>query len=140
MKIVEANIKVRYQETDQMGVVYHGNYLVWFEIGRTEFLEALGFKYAEMEKEGIVSPVVDANLQFKSPIRYGDDVVIKTWVDQYDGLKVVYAYEIVDGEGKTAVTGTTSHVCVKKDSFRPVSTRKKFPELHQAYIQAKGDL
>ncbi|MBB6452804.1 acyl-CoA thioester hydrolase [Salirhabdus euzebyi] len=139
MKIVESEIKVRYQETDQMGVVYHANYLVWFEIGRTDFIEALGFQYHELEEQGIVSPVLDANVQFKSPIRYGQKAYVKTWVDQYDGLKVTYGYEIVNGKGETAVTGKTTHVCVTKDRFRPVSTRKKFPQLHEAYLKAKGE-
>jgi acyl-CoA thioester hydrolase len=136
LKIVETDINVRYQETDQMGVVYHANYLVWFEIGRTAFFEALGFQYAAMEEQGVVSPVVDANVKFKYPVRYGQTAKVKTWVEDYDGLKVIYGYEIFDGNGRTAVTGTTSHVCVKKDTFRPLSTRKKFPELHEAYIKA----
>ncbi|GAA0496355.1 thioesterase family protein [Salinibacillus aidingensis] len=139
MKVVETDIQVRYQETDQMGVVYHANYLVWFEIGRTRFLEELGFQYHEMEKEDIVSPVLDADVQFKTPVRYGEQARVKTWIDSYDGLKVVYAYEIRNGNDEVSVTGKTSHVCVKKDSFRPVSTRKKFPALHEAYLEAKGD-
>ena len=60
MLISETNIEVRYAETDQMGVVYHANYLVWMEIGRTKLIEDLGFKYAEMEKDGILAPVIDA--------------------------------------------------------------------------------
>lgn len=68
MKVVETPIQVRYQETDMMGVVYHANYLVWFEIGRTAFIEELGFKYSEIEKQGVVSPVIDANISFKHPV------------------------------------------------------------------------
>ncbi|SET38224.1 acyl-CoA thioester hydrolase [Salinibacillus kushneri] len=139
MKVVETDIKVRYQETDQMGVVYHANYLVWFEIGRTAFFEELGFQYHEMEKEEIVAPVLDADIQFKTPVRYGEKAIVRTWIHEYDGLKVVYAYEILNGSGEISVTGKTTHVCVKKDTFKPVSTRKKFPDLHQAYLEAKGD-
>ncbi|MYL33276.1 YbgC/FadM family acyl-CoA thioesterase [Pontibacillus yanchengensis] len=139
MKVNETEVKVRYQETDQMGVVYHANYLVWFEIGRTAFIEDLGFYYHDMEESGIVSPLVDANIQFKKPLRYGQTATVKTWLDYYDGLKVIYAYEIQTPEGEAAVMGKTQHVCVKKENFRPVSIRRVFPEWHKAYLAAKGD-
>ncbi|SDL70905.1 acyl-CoA thioesterase [Sediminibacillus halophilus] len=140
MKIVKTPIKVRYQETDQMGVVYHANYLVWFEIGRTSFIEELGFQYHEMENLGVVSPVVDADLSFKHPIRYGEEAFVDTWIKEYDGLRVSYGYRIYNAEGNTAVTGSTRHVVVKKESFRPVSIRKSLPDWHQAYLDAmKGE-
>ncbi|MFZ0473952.1 MAG: thioesterase family protein [Halobacillus sp.] len=136
MKVVETPIQVRYQETDMMGVVYHANYLVWFEIGRTAFIEELGFKYSEIENQGVVSPVIDANISFKHPVRYGDEAVVKTWVDEYDGLRVTYGYEVVHGDGRLAVSGQTKHVIVKKENFRPVSIRRSFPEWHEAYLAA----
>ncbi|MDC3416282.1 acyl-CoA thioesterase [Aquibacillus salsiterrae] len=136
MKMTKTPIKVRYQETDQMGVVYHANYLVWFEIGRTAFIESLGFNYHDMEQEGIVSPVIDAHMYFKQPIRYGQDAFVKTWIEEYDGLRTTYGYKIEDGEGNAAVTGSTKHVIVKKESFRPVSLRRVFPDWHQAYSDA----
>ncbi|ARI77405.1 acyl-CoA thioesterase [Halobacillus mangrovi] len=136
MKVIETPIQVRYQETDMMGVVYHANYLVWFEIGRTAFIESLGFKYAEIEKEGVVSPVIDAQISFKNPVRYGEDTKVKTWVKHYDGLRVTYGYEVVHENGETAVSGETKHVIVKKDNFRPVSIRRSFPDWHAAYLEA----
>ncbi|WP_077621866.1 acyl-CoA thioesterase [Sediminibacillus massiliensis] len=138
-KSVKTTIKVRYQETDQMGVVYHANYLVWFEIGRTAFIEELGFKYHEMEQQGAVSPVVDANISFHHPIRYGEDAVVETWINTYDGLRVEYGYQIIDLNGEVAVSGNTKHVVVKKDNFRPVSIRRVFPEWHEAYLKAMGE-
>ncbi|WP_117169561.1 acyl-CoA thioesterase [Paraliobacillus sediminis] len=136
---VRTPIQVRYQETDQMGVVYHANYLVWFEIGRTAFIEELGFRYFDMEEKGIVSPVVDAHMYFKQPIRYGQPANVETWLEAYDGLRTTYGYNVVDEEGNIAVTGSTKHVIVKKDNFRPVSLRKTFPEWHLAYQKAMGD-
>ncbi|WP_138414651.1 acyl-CoA thioesterase [Aquibacillus sediminis] len=133
---VRTPIKVRYQETDQMGVVYHANYLVWFEIGRTAFIEELGFKYQDMEQDGIVSPVVDAHMYFKQPIRYGEDAYVETWIEEYDGLRTTYGYQIIGENEKVAVTGTSKHVVVKKDSFRPVSLRRSFPDWHEAYTNA----
>ena len=72
MLISEKKIEVRYAETDQMGVVYHANYLVWMEIGRTNLIEDLGFKYAEMENDGILAPVIDVNISYKQPMKYGE--------------------------------------------------------------------
>lgn len=135
MDTIRTPIDVRYQETDQMGVVYHANYLVWFEIGRTKYIEMLGFNYSDMEKHNIVSPVTDAQISFKKPIRYGEQAIVETWLEKYDGIRTVYGYNIMDEEENIAVSGTTQHVIVKKENFRPLSLRKAFPEWHQAYIQ-----
>ncbi|QAS50897.1 acyl-CoA thioesterase [Halobacillus litoralis] len=136
MKVVETPIQVRYQETDMMGVVYHANYLVWFEIGRTAFIEGLGFNYSEIEKKGVFSPVVDVAVSYKKPVRYGDEATVRTWVETYDGLRVSYGYEVVLANGDIAVSGETKHVIVKKENFRPVSIRRNFLDWHEAYLSA----
>jgi acyl-CoA thioester hydrolase len=137
MLVSKKEIEVRYAETDQMGVVYHANYLVWMEVGRTDLIRKLGFNYAEMERDGILSPVTDVQVSYKKPLRYGDTAVVHTWIEHYDGLRVIYGYEIFTSEGEVAVTGTSSHVCVKKENFRPISIRRLYPKWHQAYEQAK---
>jgi acyl-CoA thioester hydrolase len=139
MKYVETNIEVRYAETDQMGVVYHANYLVWFEIGRTKFIESLGFKYADMEAEGVLSPVTDIQVTYKKPLTYGQTALIKTAVKDYSGIKVVYDYEIYNEDEELCVTGQSTHVCVKKETFRPISIKKYFPDWHAAYLHACSD-
>ncbi|TQS74330.1 acyl-CoA thioesterase [Ornithinibacillus gellani] len=139
MKKTLTPIDVRYQETDQMGVVYHANYLVWFEIGRTKFIEELGLSYAAMEEKQVVSPVVDAQLSFKKPIRYGEKAYVETWLKSYDGLRTVYGYHILNEANEAVVSGSTEHVIVKKDSFRPLSLRRSFPEWHQAYLSSLGE-
>lgn len=135
MQINQTAIEVRYQETDQMGVVYHANYLVWFEIGRTKYIEQLGFKYDQLEKDGFLSPVIDAQITYKFPVKYGDEIFVKTWLADYDKIRATYTYEIVDQEGKVYVTGRTEHVVVKKDNFRPVLLRKAHPAWHEAYMK-----
>jgi acyl-CoA thioester hydrolase len=137
LKIAETQIEVRYAETDQMGVVYHANYLVWMEVGRTRLIKELGFHYADMEKEGIISPVIDLQISYKKPLHYGETATVKTWIDYYDGIRVTYGYEILTPSGEIAVTATSQHVCVKRDSFRPISIKKYFPDWHEAYEQAK---
>jgi acyl-CoA thioester hydrolase len=140
LKKVRTAIDVRYQETDQMGVVYHANYLIWFEIGRTKFIEALGLSYVEMEKENVVSPVIDANMKFKQPVRYGETAYIDTWLEAYDGLRSAYGYEIYREDGELAVSGVTWHVIVNKETFRPISLRRKFPDWHNIYSDVvKGE-
>lgn len=139
MLIVTKEIDVRYAETDQMGVVYHTNYLVWMEIGRTAFIQELGFNYADLEKDGYISPVLDIQATYKRPVRYGEKAIIKTWVENYDGIRTTYGYEILTEDGETSVTGSSKHVCVKKDNFRPVSIRKLFPDWHRAYERTKRD-
>ncbi|MDQ0158916.1 acyl-CoA thioesterase [Alkalibacillus salilacus] len=139
MVINVTDIKVRYQETDQMGVVYHANYLVWFEIGRTHLIEQLGFNYADMERDGIVSPVVDINAQYKDPLTYGETASVKTYISSYDGFRIIYGYEVYTGNGDLAVTGSSSHVCVKKQNFKPISIRKHYPNWHNAYLEAIGE-
>ncbi|RXY99103.1 acyl-CoA thioesterase [Fictibacillus sp. S7] len=133
----KTKVEVRYAETDQMGVVYHANYLVWFELGRTAYIRDLGFSYAQMEKDGILSPVTEIHAYYKKPLTYGQEAFVETWVEEYTGVKVIYGYEIRNSHGDLCITGSSTHVCVKKDSFRPVSMKKYFPEWHLAYEKEK---
>lgn len=136
--VVDQDIEVRYSETDQMGIVYHANYLIWMEIGRTKLVEALGFQYTDMEKDGILSPVIDVQVSYKHPVKYGDIAIVKTWIEEYNGVKVTYGYEIFNkNDDQLAATGFTKHVCVKEQNFRPISLRKYNPGWHAAYEQAK---
>lgn len=137
MLVATKEIEVRYAETDQMGVVYHANYLVWMELGRTSFIQELGFNYAEMEKDGIISPVLDIQASYKKPFRYGETATVKTWVEEYDGFRTKYGYEILNEQGEIAVIGMSSHVCVKKENFRPISVKRLYPDWHEAYEKAK---
>ncbi|PLR78580.1 hypothetical protein CU633_04960 [Bacillus sp. V3-13] len=137
MHVALKEIEVRYAETDQMGVVYHANYLIWMELGRTKLIEDLGFNYAKLEEDGIISPVIDIQASYKKPVRYGEKALVKTWIEEYDGFRVAYAYEIEDESGNIAVTGLSKHVCVKKETFRPIAIKRSYPDWHEAYEKAK---
>ena len=139
MFISTKEIEVRYAETDQMGVVYHANYLIWMELGRTKLIEDLGFNYAEMEKEGVISPVIDIQASYKHPVRYGEKVSINTWISDYDGIRVTYNYEVHNSSGQLSLTGLSKHVCVKKENFRPISIKRTYPDWHDAYMKAKAE-
>lgn len=133
MYISEKEIEIRYAETDQMGVVYHANYVIWLELGRTQLIHDLGFSVVDFEKRGYVSPVLDIHIQYKASLRYGDKAIIRTWVKSQDRLRTTYGYEILNGTGTVAAIATSQHTVVKKESFRPISLQKVDPVWYEKY-------
>ncbi|OEH92483.1 acyl-CoA thioesterase [Bacillus solimangrovi] len=137
MHVSESKIQVRYAETDQMGVVYHANYIIWMEVGRTDLIRDLGFNYAKIEQEGIISPVLDVRASYKKSIFYGEQVTVRTWVEKYNGIRIVYGYEVLNDAGEVAVTGQSEHVLANKDTFRPLRIKTAYPEWHEMYERVK---
>ncbi|WP_313235772.1 acyl-CoA thioesterase [Sporosarcina ureae] len=131
----EKEIEVRYAETDQMGVVYHANYLVWMEIGRTTLIKDLGYEYAQLERDGYLAPVTELSVKYKASITYGETITVRTWVESHGKLRTVYGYEILHADGSIAATAVSEHVLVKKENFRPVSLRKIHPEWDALYTE-----
>lgn len=121
--------KVQYYETDQMGIVHHSNYIRWFEEARTDLLERAGLGYAEMERRGIVVPVLSASCEYKSSVRYGERVSISPRVAGYTGLRLSVAYEVRDADtGELRATGETRHAFLGRD-FRPAPLGRTQPEV-----------
>lgn len=117
---VDVCFRVRYAETDAQGVVYHSNYLVYMEVGRSELARAGGLPYAELEARGVNLLVVRAEVRYKAPARYDDPLRVRTRVREIGGRLVTFAYRIEHAEsGRLLVTGETTHVCVNAD-FRPM--------------------
>lgn len=137
MKTSEVKIQVRYAETDMMGVVYHANYLVWCEVARTKYISELGLDYRDIEKMGYLAPITGASLSYKAPAKYGDEITVRIWVEEYTGLRFVYNYEVILPNGEIACTAQTTGVVVHGETFRPISMRRVFPEWHEAYENAK---
>lgn len=121
-------IKVRYAETDQMGVVYHSNYLVWFEVARVEYMETFGINYKAMEEQGIYLPVVEAKCRYKRPARYMDLLDIETTV-RLQGRKLTFNYQIFK-DGIKITEGYTIHTFINKEG-RVISIDRVDPELYQ---------
>jgi acyl-CoA thioester hydrolase len=115
--ITESRIRVRYAETDQMGVVYHANYLVWFEIGRVEFIRQMGLDYRLMEEEeNAMIAVVEATARYKSPARYDDELIVRTTLAGVRGPVVRFRYAIVRAEDDLLLCeGETTHLVVGRD-------------------------
>ncbi|MDR4508493.1 MAG: acyl-CoA thioesterase [Candidatus Brocadiaceae bacterium] len=128
MKIQELKTRVRYQETDQMGVVYYANFFVYFEMGRTEYLRNLGLPYSELEKEEIYFPVVDARCRFRSPAFYDDILIIQTWVSGLKRSTIEFSYRVLrECESRLIVEGSTKLACLnarRKISSMPEKLRK----------------
>jgi acyl-CoA thioester hydrolase len=111
--VVETTLRVRYAETDAMGVVYHTNYLVWFEVGRGEYMRQQGSDYGQLEGQGYYLPVIEVQARYLAPARYGDLVTIRTWVKEVRSRQVTFAYKVVMAEtGQLLATGWTKHICV----------------------------
>ena len=119
-------LRVRYPETDQMGVVYHANYLVWFELGRTELMRRLGCPYAEVEhRDGVHFPVIEAGARYLAPARYDDLLTVRTRLVSATRIRVRFEYGLTRPSDETDLaTGFTEHAAVDRDG-RPVRMPKK---------------
>lgn len=127
----EARVRVRYAETDQMGVVYHANYLVWFEVGRVEFIRQLGMDYKSMEKEeDALIAVVEVTARYKAPARYDDELIVRTTLAGVRGSIVRFRYAVVRAVDEVVLCeGETVHIVVGRDMKRremPVRYAERF--------------
>lgn len=130
---VDVTIRVRYAETDQMGVVYYANYLVWFEIGRTELLRQRGIAYKDMEADGCYVVVTEATCRFGGSARYDDVVTIRTRVGKLQSRVVSFVYEVLGDGGQPLATGQTTHVITDRDG-RP----RRLPDRYRQALVGPG--
>jgi len=128
MPDIDTTFRVRYAETDQMGVVYYANYFVWMELGRVEYCRAVGFAYREMEtQDGVLLAVIDAQCRYRRPARYDDEVTVRTRVNAASRRGVEFGYEMFVG-GEPIAEGFTRHMFLDKE-FRPTSLPSKYREM-----------
>ena len=128
-------LRTRYAETDQMGVVYYGNYPQYLELGRVEWLRSIGFTYKAMEEEGIMMPVVSLQMQYKKPALYDELITIRTKLKELPSTKIEFDYEILNEKGELLSTANTVLVFVDARTFRPVRCPEKVLKL----IKAKSE-
>lgn len=126
-------LRVRYAETDQMGVVYYANYLVWFEVGRTEFCRQHGFEYRDMERDdGLGIIVAEARCRYKAPARYDDEILVKTCLRAVKKRVLIFGYQIFrQADNHLLAEGETTHVIVNRER-RPCPLPEKYRELFLA--------
>jgi len=131
----DVEVEVRYAETDQMGVVHHANYIVWFELARTRLCLEAGFHYAEIEKRGLLLLVTGVEVAYRAPARYGESVRVSCWVERMGSRAVVFSYQIHRG-GDLLATGSTEHIWVDAVSRRPVRFPEELKAPFEAYLPA----
>ena len=128
--VSESRLRVRYAETDQMGVVYHSNHFIWFEVGRVDLLRQLGFSYREMEQECKCHlAVVDARCKYRAPATYDDEILVRTYIKRVRGSLVHFGYELLRiGDGDLIAEGETTHILI--------DATKKVTPFPQKYLEA----
>ena len=130
MHSCEIEIRPRYAETDQMGVVYHGNYFTWFEVGRSELFRTLGYTYKQLEDEGIILPVIECSCKYIKSALYDEIVIIKTSVEYLKGIRIGLKYEILRAADRELLAeGITVHAFVDKE-MKPVKIKRVNPKIY----------
>lgn len=130
--------KINYYETDKMGITHHSNYIRWMEEARIDFLEQIGFGYAKLEEDGIVSPIIGVECEYKSPTTFGDSVDIKVEIEEFKGVQLVIKYTVTKCEsGELVLCGRTKH-CFLNGDGKPIMLRKQFPEFDQKLKELAG--
>ena len=133
MNYNETKIRVRYGETDQMGVVYHANYAVYFEVGRTEWLREFGLSYRAMEAEGIMLPVISLNINYKNSARYDDVLKVKTSLKKLPTASIEFDYELRNDKDELLATGNTVLAFIDMNRNRPTRCPKYLLDKLQNY-------
>lgn len=118
--------KVHYHETDKMGVAHHSNFIKWMEEARVDFLDQIGYGYAKLEEDGIISPVLSVECEYKKPLRFGDEFEVLPEILEFKDIRLVIGYKFTS-KGETVAAGKTSH-CFLTPEGRPIALKRRFPE------------
>lgn len=123
--------KVKYYETDKMGITHHSNYIRWMEEARVDFLDKIGYGYAKLESDGIISPVISVECDYKVSTTFDDEVKIDVWIKEFKGVKLVIGYKMINVKtGDLVLIGQTKHCFVNKEG-KPIILKKDFPKLDE---------
>jgi acyl-CoA thioester hydrolase len=129
MYISESKLKVRYVETDRMGIVHHSNYYAWFEVGRGDFITKSGITYRDMEKQGIMMPLVETYCKYYEGAKYDDDIIIQTSIGEMSPVKVIFNYNVIrEVDGKLLAKGKTTQAFVSNE-FKIINLKKLHSDL-----------
>ena len=130
----ESRIRVRYAETDQMGIVYHANHFIWFEVGRVELLRQIGFSYRDMEEhDNCFIAVVDARCRYKAPAHYDDEIVVRTWLKNIRESVIHFGYELLRSDDRSLIAeGETTHIVADAQMRKTILPEKYMRVFRQA--------
>ncbi len=132
--IAKTCIRARYAETDQMGVIHHAVYPVWYEEARSDFCRQIGVPYSKLEEMGVMNPLLQVECRYLRPCRYEDLITVKTWISELSASRIRFCYALyLPGENTPFHTGSTQHAWVDAATFRPVNLKKKHPDLYERF-------
>ena len=125
----EIKLRVRYSDTDQMGYVYYGRYASYYEVARVELFRSLGFSYKNLEEEGLGMPVIDMETKYLLPIKYDEEIIIKTRIEELPSSKIIFYYDIFNKKNNLANSAKTTLTFINLSSKKPVRIPKELLEL-----------
>ncbi|MDY4694106.1 MAG: thioesterase family protein [Blautia sp.] len=126
--------RAQYHETDQMGIIHHSNYVKWMEEARIRFMDQMGFSYKDVEKCGVISPVVEISVSYKKQVFFDDEIEIRVNILKYNGVTLEFRYDFYNITKKEICTTAISRHCFMKDG-ELISLKRSFPELHEVISQ-----
>lgn len=130
--------EVKYYETDKMGVTHHSNYIRWMEEARVFFLDKIGYNYKKLEDDGIVSPVIGVECEYKAPSTFDDKIEIQVDIEEFKGVKLVFKYTMINlKSGELVAEGRSKHCFLDKNN-KPIILKKEFPELDEKLKEIAG--
>jgi acyl-CoA thioester hydrolase len=136
VKYVDSRTRVRYKDTDQMGIAHHSNYIVWFEIGRTDLCRETGFPYSEIERRGFLLVVTEVGCRFRIPFRYDEEIVIRTTVEQAASRAMRFSYELLNASGEVQhATGFSAHMWLDRETRKPVRADPDVMKAFQVFVR-----
>lgn len=136
MKVTPFIRKANYYETDRMDIVHHSNYIRWLEEARVDFLDKMGCPFTEIEKAGLMVPVLSAECEYKFPVKFGDEFQIDSKITEFNGCKFSVEYVVANiTAGKISCIGRTSH-CFADKNMKPLRINKKYPEIYKVFAEA----
>lgn len=125
--------KVQYYETDKMGITHHSNYIRWMEEARVDFFEKVGYDYKRLEDEGIISPVIGVECEYKTSTRFEDLIEIEVKILEFNGVRLIFEYVMKNAKTGDIVAKATSKHCFINEEGRPIILKKEFPELDEKF-------
>lgn len=137
MEIKKYTHYVQYYETDKMGITHHSNYIRWMEEARVDFLRQIGWDYAHLESEGIISPVVGVSCKYKHSTTFSDTVSISVTIEEYSGIKLTLKYQMTDEKGETVCEGESEHCFVSAEG-KIIPLKKDYPAFHEVLNELKA--
>jgi len=134
--IHETTFRARYGETDQMGIIYHPNYYIYFEIGRTEFLREMGgMSYKDMEETGVMLPIVETHCRYKVPAKYDDELIVRTMIKDMTAARITFSYQLIRAVDEVLLAeGETTNAFVNIEG-RPINLKKKYPDIYERLLK-----